>query len=104
MSTETKSKDKRFDKIIVLMKKKFEQRKYYEGQQMLKTLYSRLLNQNKYEQASKLLSQGALILMGHKKTKESVEITNDLINLWKQDPSDKTFNKQRANYYMNYFV
>ena len=93
---ETKSKDKRFEKIIVLMKKKFEQRKYYEGQQMLKTLYSRLLNQNKYDQASKLLSEGALILMGHKKTKESVEISSDLINLWKQHPSDKTFNQQRA--------
>ena len=91
------AKDKRFDKIIGLMKKKFEQRKYYEGQQMLKTLYSRLLNQDKYQQAAKLLSEGALTLMGHKKTKESIEITNDLINLWKKDPLDKTFNKQRAN-------
>eukprot|EP01084_Bolivina_argentea_P257401 433665_1 len=96
MSAENKSKDKRFDKIIFLMKKKFEQHKYYEGQQMLKTLYSRLLNQNKYDQASKLLSEGALILMGHKKTKESVEITNDLINLWKQHPSDQSLNNKRS--------
>ena len=94
--SETKSKDKRFDKIIVLMKKKFEQRKYYEGQQMLKTLYSRLLNQNKYEQASKLLSEGALTLMGHKKIKESVEITNDLINLWKKDPNNQTLTVSRS--------
>jgi len=78
------------------MKKKFEQRKYYEGQQMLKTLYSRLINQNKYDKASKLLSEGALILMGHQKIKESIEITSDLINLWKQDPSDTTFNADRA--------
>ena len=78
------------------MKKKFEQRKYYEGQQMLKTLYSRLINQNKYDKASKLLSEGALILMGHQKIKESIEITSDLINLWKQDPSDTSFNAERA--------
>merc|ERR1719249_533355 len=91
-----KKKDKRFEKIIVLMKRKFEQRKYYEGQQMLKTLYSRLLNQDKYDQASKLLSEGALILMGHKKIKESIEITQDLVTLWRQDPSDTSFNAERA--------
>lgn len=95
MSAEAKT-DKRFEKIIVAMKRKFEQRKYYEGEQMLKTLYSRLMNQNKYEQAAKLLAEGALILMGHKKIKESIEITLDLINLWKQHPTDKTLNPQRA--------
>ena len=91
-----KKKDKRFEKIIVLMKRKFEQRKYYEGQQMLKTLYSRLLNQDKYDQASKLLLEGALILMGHKKVKESIEITQDLVNLWRQHPSDTSFSASRS--------
>eukprot|EP00485_Elphidium_margaritaceum_P004930 CAMPEP_0202690798 /NCGR_PEP_ID=MMETSP1385-20130828/5692_1 /ASSEMBLY_ACC=CAM_ASM_000861 /TAXON_ID=933848 /ORGANISM="Elphidium margaritaceum" /LENGTH=312 /DNA_ID=CAMNT_0049346103 /DNA_START=24 /DNA_END=962 /DNA_ORIENTATION=- len=94
--SDTKSTDKRFERIIVLMKKKFEQHKYYEGEQMLKTLSQRMINQNKYEQASKLLAEGALILMGHKKTKESVEITSDLINLWKEHPSDRMLNTQRA--------
>ena len=63
---------------------------------MLKTLYLRLTNQNKYAQASKLLSEGALILMGHKKVSEAIQIISDLICLWRSDPVDTSFKKERA--------
>jgi hypothetical protein len=89
--------DKRqFEKIVANVKKKFDQSKYYEGQQMLKTLHTRLTSQNKFEQASKLLSDGALILMEHKKYKESVELTGDLLQSWRLSNVDRSFNEERA--------
>merc|ERR1712154_13866 len=33
---------------------------------------------------------------GHKKVKEAIEIISDLIGVWSNHPSDKSFNKQRA--------
>lgn len=70
---------------------------------MLKTLYSRLMNQNKYDQASKLLAEGALMLMGHKKISEGNEIINDLIHLWRQHPSDQMLSESRAELLLQIF-
>eukprot|EP01084_Bolivina_argentea_P317786 551018_1 len=90
MSDESKSK------VVLLMKKKFENGEYNEAQQMLQTLHFRLLKEGNYSEATKLLSESASVLFEKQQIKEAIEIVNDLINIWKTHSSDKTFNKTRS--------
>ena len=89
--------DKRFLKIVKTMKKRFSQHKYYEGQQLLRTIFARLQAQERFEEASELLSEGALILMKHCMIEESVAIVSDLVAIWQQQQL-YVLTEQRARY------
>ena len=69
-------------KIIKNLKQTFKDGQYYEGEQMLKTIHTRLMNQNDFDQAATLLSAGAMILFEHEQVSAGIEIVNDLIETW----------------------
>ncbi|ETO28744.1 hypothetical protein RFI_08385 [Reticulomyxa filosa] len=85
-----KGSNQKLSRIIQNVEKSFEKKDYYGGEQMLKTVYTRLLNQENYEDASYLLQQGALKSFSHQQVNGGIYISKaylkgvDLLDVWKK--------------------
>jgi len=55
--------------------------KFYEAQQMYKTLFFRYTSQNKFQEAINLLDSGAQLFLQYNRNNEGTELANMLINL-----------------------
>jgi len=85
MSTDKRKKksDKSVKRTLKKIKLLYEEGDYYQAEQLLKTFHKRLNSQNKFEQSSKLLIEGATILFQHGKGAAGSSVCVDLLDTWK---------------------
>merc|ERR1719319_19703 len=75
------------------VKKNFEEGKYYEAEQLLKSLAIRLKTKEKYADAVKLLLEGILELLKAGKNNAAVELAEDIVDIYEKTDSPPDDNR-----------